>query len=134
MKEQEKAFSDHIPVESAFAGAEFYENEGDDWDTLLGKDLTERSQRISWHGWVRRGVITGLAILVVLLGALLMIRSGTAKKAAFLDRNIALLTADSPYYHSYGCEYLDEEAFSACTIEEAQEHGYMPCPECHHQK
>lgn len=121
---------DSVPVQSAFAGAEVYE-EAPDWDTLLGKDLTEFSQQKSWRKFIQKCIVGVLAAVVVLLAALLMIRSGTAKKAAFLDQHIALITPGSAYYHTYDCEEFDHSSFVAYNIKTAEKKGYTPCPKCH---
>ncbi|MDY4975367.1 MAG: hypothetical protein SO147_00475 [Clostridia bacterium] len=121
---------EEVPVQSAFAGAEIYE-ETPDWDTLIGKDLTETSQQRSWRRTLQKSIIGVLAVAVVLLAALLMMKSGTAKKAAFLDRHIALITPGTGYYHTYDCDQFDPSSFISYNIKTAEKKGYLPCPECH---
>lgn len=121
---------EEVPVQSAFAGAEIYE-ETPDWDTLIGKDLTETSQQRSWRRILQKSMTGVLAVAVVLLAALLMMKSGTAKKAAFLDRHIALITPGTGYYHTYDCDQFDPSSFISYNIKTAEKKGYLPCPECH---
>ena len=121
---------EEVPVQSAFAGAEIYE-ETPDWDTLIGKDLTETSQQRSWRRTLQKSIIGVLAVAFVLLAALLMMKSGTAKKAAFLDRHIALITPGTGYYHTYDCDQFDPSSFISYNIKTAEKKGYLPCPECH---
>ena len=55
-----------------------------------------------------------------------------AEKAAFLDKYIAIIVADSDYYHTIDCEtYKNATSFSAYNVSKAVQLGYASCTQCH---
>ncbi len=52
--------------------------------------------------------------------------------ADFMENELALIEWDGTrLYHTYGCEHLRLENFTAYSLETAVARGYQPCPDCH---
>lgn len=56
-----------------------------------------------------------------------------ARKAAYLDDSMAIMAVQSNavFYHKLGCPALGNGSTYYCTIDEAEESGIWPCPQCH---
>ena len=119
-----------MPAKTVFTEEEVFEETSEE-DASLAQDLAEGSQQATKREMLYKSIIGILAVATVLLAAILMMKSGTAKKADFLDQHIALISSGTSYYHVYDCEQLDRSSFIAYNIKTAENKGYLPCPECH---